>query len=138
MSIYLRTGKARDPAPQHQAAAVLTQAAAVANTWYTVLSVSGNLRVYTVAQMMSTAAEDLEIRLTIDGVAYAGAKAGAVAGSWYFYQISGSLALNMQAQDYREALCEGFVDCRVLLVEVRKTSAAGANTLNGIVHWARW
>ena len=126
------------PVPKLQPVAVLQQAAAVQNTWYTVLDTTKNCRLINVVMTMQTANEDLELRLTIDGVVWVGGQANAVAGTDYLCFISYyGAALNITTTDYsiyRAFLIEG----RSVKVEIRKTSANGANRLDGHVIYQTW
>lgn len=123
---------------EHQADAVLAQAAADQDTWYTILDTTYNARLYSVAIMMATANEDLEVRVIIDGNTLTGAQAGAVAGTWYwaYLDLANTDALAILTEwgtvCYRGEALEG----RSVQVQLRKTTANGANVLNGRVKYA--
>lgn len=136
------TGIKYPPFPTFQAAAHLNQAAAVQNTWYTVLNTTTNVRVLLCVVTMSTAAEDLEMRVTIDGQVLLGAQAAAVAGTKYYCYINDTPAtpaqyLTVSTGVYNIANMSS-LDCKSFKFEVRKTSANGANQLNGGVVYQRW
>lgn len=126
--------------PEHQDDAALAQAAAVSTTWYTVLDTTMNCRIYKAQINMGTLAEDVELRITVDGIELVGAQAAAVAGAWYNACLSptavDALALFTARADGLEVpfILEG----RSVKVEVRKTTANGANTLYGRVKYGKW
>src|SRR4030042_5199715 len=125
--------------PAHQADIYLNQAAAVQNTWYTVLNTTKNCRLYTVWVRMATLAEDIELRITIDGKVLAVAQAAAVAGTKYFAIIdtNGNLALILSTSTFNVGVYAP-LEGRSVKVEVRKTSANGANNLQALEIYSKW
>ena len=113
----------------------LAQAAAVQNTWYTLLNTTADCYVYSVAIMMSTVQETLEVRYTIDGSVYTIA-AGVVcaADTWFVGGVNVSTGLPyFEAAGNRVNWIRYDFCGRSVKVEVRKTTVAGANVLNGYV-----
>lgn len=118
----------------------LTQAAAVQNTWYTILDTTYHIDVYQLAIRMATAGETLEVRITLNGVAITSVGFAAVADTSYWMSFKAdptsstiSLINGSAGQTY---LMQGFYapqPCRSVKIEIRKTTAAGANTLYGTV-----
>lgn len=127
----------------HHASATLTQAAAVQNTWYDILATTLNARIYYLSVSMRTLAEDLEVQLIIDGNTYAGSQAAAVADAdYYCYLVAyGSTTATSLAMTQNTLTLVGlntFLEGKSIRVRVRKTSANGANSLNGIVAYGTW
>ena len=109
---------------------------AVQNTWYTVFKHTGPMRVYMCSLAMETLAEDLEFRLTVDGVTWNGAQAAAVAGSyyWVFYDGFAMYGVTASSGPIGNGSNGGmFLDCNEFKFEMRKTNANGANNLHGNV-----
>lgn len=112
---------------------------AVQNTWYTILSTTANVTIYSLAFRMDTANEDIEVELTIDGNTFT-ASITAVANTTYvIYLLANPIAssaifyaIDTQAYAiYRAYLTKG----RSIQVRIRKTTAAGANALrNAMVY----
>jgi len=125
-------GKPRPTVFQYQTHAHLNQAAPVQNTWYTVLNTT-NARLQLVDIYVETTNETLEIRLTIDNDTCTGSVA-ATAGTVYyaFMSYDGELVISNSFPS-QTFLQEG----REVLVEVRKTTAAGAGNLHGRVNYWR-
>lgn len=123
---------------QHQADAVLNQAAPVQNTWYTVLAATEDVRVVACSIRVETANETLEVEMVIDGVTYI-ANQLAVAATTYTMGISGNpvsdtLNSSLTAVDiYRAFLIEG----QNIRLRIRKTTALGAGNLKCKLVWAR-
>ena len=112
---------------------------AVQNTWYAILNTTTNVRVIGINMMMATAAEDLECRVTIDGQTISGVQLAAVAGTYYtalLAQTSTVQSLIFTSTVYvgRGHLFEG----RSVKVEIRKTTANGANVLSGSVMYQQY
>jgi hypothetical protein len=121
--------------------AVLAQATPVQNTWYTVLNTTtGKVRLYGIGVRVNTTGETLEVCVTIDGVMLfltAGVACGA--GTEYYcsknFATGGTtggpyLSLGTTAVSF---MLNGFVDCKSLKVQIRKTTASGTGTLYGRV-----
>lgn len=123
--------------PALQADALLNQAAPVQNTWYTVLNTTNNGFLYAIAFGVADTGEDLEYRITIDGVVKVNSQI-AVAGTVYVPL----LYLDYNSSYYIAAV--GATISRIdiwfktLKVEVRKTSANGAGNLKASVLYALW
>lgn len=114
--------------------------AAVQNTWYTVIDTTLRGLLHKVGMAMQTAAENLEMKLTIDGVEYNGAQAAAVAGTNYLpgaYVLDETGAPRLYFQTVL-TISPLNLPFETLKVEVRKTSANGANNLNGWVIYSLW
>ncbi len=104
------------------------------NVWCTVLPATANVRVIGIIMSMATANEDLECRVTIDGLTISGTQVPAVAGTMYTALLAQtnlvqSLAFTATIYVGRGHLFEG----RNVLVEIRKTSNNAANVLSGSV-----
>jgi hypothetical protein len=123
---------------QHQASATLSQASPAQNTWYTILDTTKNCRLYAVLVVIATTGEDLEVRITIDGQTITGAFS-AGAGANYSVSMDEWDATNLQAANGRYMIwgSGGVLEGRSIKVEVRKTTAAGAGTLSGLVIYAK-
>jgi len=122
---------------QHQADATLSQAAAAQNTWYTILDTVVNARIYSIAVMMGTADETLEVRVTIDGQPLATVGVNCTAAAWYIVRRSPSLAtLALLAVTGAESENSFLLEGKSVKIEARKTTAAGANTLSGRAKYA--
>jgi len=126
---------------QHQPDAVLNQAGPVQNTWYSILDTL-NARIYGITVSIATTNETLELRVTLDGVVYTSAGGAVVAGadweaSFYTRHDLRILAISVigatPKEHNRSFLCEG----RQVLVEVRKTTVAGAGNLQGCVSYGQ-
>ena len=119
--------------------AVLAQAAAVQNTWYTILDTTEDVRLYYVYVMAATATEDLEVKITIDGLTYTGGTASTndVWYGYYKYIVGQSLTMLSYATDTVSSIKWATLEGHSVKVEVRKVSAAGANVLNGRVTYAK-
>jgi hypothetical protein len=126
--------------PKLQAAAIKAQAAAVQNTYYTVLDTVYNVVLDYAVMRMETAAEDIETRFTIDGLVLSGTQGAAVAGTDYSVYIARSA--NGMTANVTTTTVQGMITsplpCRSLKVEIRKTTANGANTLKGCVIYHKW
>jgi len=117
---------------EHQADAHLAQATPVQNTWYVVLDTTRQVRAYSLQIDVATVNETLEARLTIDGNTRTGSQA-AVAGTAYFLYLNawgGTVSWDTTAKT-AIMMALGFMDCHSLKVEMRKTTATGAGTLDG-------
>lgn len=114
---------------KHQDLVNVSNAAAVQNTWYTVLDTTLNAKVYMIRFSVSVANEDLEVRLTIDGVTYVSSKAAAVATTPYWVMFDGGLTPSNGVTSLNLGIYEA-LECRSIKVEIRKTSNNGAGTLN--------
>lgn len=116
------------------------QNVAVQNVWYTILDTTRNCRVIGIIMNMAIANEDLECRVTIDGVTISGVQLNAVAGTNYtalLAQTYVAMSLSFTATVYvgRGHLFEG----RSVKVEVRKTSNNGVgNVLGGSVMYEQY
>ena len=120
---------------RHQADAILIQAAAVQNTWYTVLAAQTRVaRVYLISLVIGTANETLEISVTVDGVTLAGAL-NATFGTVYRIEFNyGITAESLVIGTTRDSTY--IIEGSNVSVAVRKTTNAGAGTLSSIVKYA--
>jgi len=127
------------PVPEHQADAVLSQAAPVQNDWYVLLDTTRNCVVYGIEAGVATTDETLECRVTIDGQVLTGGLAPATAGTPYFIlKTAESASLIWTATIF--AVNQRYLGLmgRSVKIEVRKTTAAGAGTITARVQYARW
>lgn len=120
----------------------LAQLAAVQNTWYTICNLTGDLEIDWGNIQMDTLAEDIELSITIDGIDPTdGAQAAAVANTPYYARLypSTTAILTSLASGLANTLLSftTTVKCRAFKLEVRKTSANGANTLRGACMYHR-
>ena len=124
---------------EYQTPATLNQAAPVQNTWYTILDTTKNCRVYAIAVNIEDTNETLECQVTIDGETMAGYAQSATHSTAYFGRIYPEpiarldyMSLDTLAETRAGNL--GFlIEGKSIKVEVRKTTAAGAGNLTGIV-----
>lgn len=121
---------------EYQPPATLDQAAPVQNTWYTILNTTHNIQVLVIAVNIEDTNEDLEVQVTVDGETIAGYGVTAThSTSYYAYflpsAISGidQLSLANTSANIKHPLLTG----KSVKIEVRKTTAAGAGNLTGIV-----
>lgn len=123
---------------QHQPDAVLNQANPVQNTWYPVLVATDDVRLIGGAVAIITTGEDIQTRITVDGVVYPATQA-AVAGITYHFvkaidYVSSYLTLDATQYDNSFTF---LVEGQTVSVEVRKTTANGVGNLRGCAMWAR-
>jgi len=120
---------------EHQAPAILNQAAAIQDQWYTVLDTTRNVRIYVFYARMDTADETIEGRITVDGQTILVTAINLTAGTTYFARRAADPTAetlywdNVMTQKETPFLLEG----RSILIEIRKTTAAGANNLRALV-----
>jgi len=124
--------------PKHQADALLSQAAPVQNTWYTILAATPNVRVYGISVKVVTTGETLEVKMTIDGQTLT-ASFACLADTDYIYYLdlwaTATSPILMSAARGILYPNGGWIEGRSVKVEVRKTTNAGAGTLIGkVVH----
>jgi hypothetical protein len=114
-------------------------AVAVQNIWNTVLDTTKNCRILGFAVEMETAGETVEGRITIDGQTWTFTAFAAAADTPYWGVVSidpdtGVMGCYFSATNY---LVYGAMACglegRSVKVEVRKTTANGANNLKSSV-----
>ena len=134
-------GHAYTVVPAYKTPAVLNQAAPVQNTWYTVLDTTLNCCVISIAALVATADETLEVKATVDGVTIAAVSLAATFNTTYYVKLLTTETggyLQLQASDgyavYRAFLFEG----RSVKVEIRKTTATGAGNLKCCVVYAQY
>lgn len=128
--------------PAHQTDAYISQAAAVQNTWYTLLDTKRNVRIAYNTVAIDVAGEDLEVEWTIDGQTYTAAFS-AVAGTLYHIYLAGDAqnptwTIRSTTTPTAVIWAGGFWECRSLKVRVRKTTAVGAGTLVARMVYAKW
>lgn len=114
---------------------------AVQNIWNPVLAATKNVRLINILFSMAVANEDLEVRIIVDGITYTVSQT-AVAGTIYQIDRWGATttanglyaSTTTSGQTYISFLIEG----RSVSVDIRKTSANGANTLSCRVVYEKW
>ena len=120
-----------NPVPEEQSP-VSESVAAVQNDWYEIVS-GVNCRLSAVCFMMETLAEDIELRITVENESsFTLAQAAAVAGTWYNLVRSpvGAYGYLIISGDASNTNGRSFIgEYRNVKVELRKTTANGANTL---------
>lgn len=125
----------------HQADETLAQAAPVQNTWYTVMDEVGQIRLIAAEVVINgDTGETIEMRVIIDGNTYT--TSGVAMAGHAHYQISQDIYLTGMVLSlsqagyhyYRPFLLEG----RDIQVQVRKTTANGADEIDAACSWARW
>lgn len=125
--------------------AYLAQAAAVQNTWYTVLEAS-NVMIHYICVVMATADETLEVEVTLDGVEMVATIIATAATPYYFTKITnpvwgpgGDLAAGSTSvlQISGDAATSP-LPARNAKIRVRKTTAGGANTLYCLASYDKW
>lgn len=114
--------------------AVKTQAAPVQNTWYVILDTTANCRIHGIRAQVATAGETLEVKIAVDGVDYASAKA-CNADTPYFWSIRPN---DTPALDYSTSVISAncqyhFIEGRSVKISFRKTTNTGAGDILGIV-----
>lgn len=120
----------------------VVQQALTQNTWYTVCDLS-NVEIADINVVQSTANEDLELRITDDVGVSTVISWTAVAGTEYaiyrYANVTGAVGARY-GQGTTLFSTYGFpmVKSRVFKVEIRKTTAAGANATNVRVNYAQW
>jgi len=127
---------------QHQADATLNQANPVSGTQYTVLAVSGNVRVYQGQTNVTWTVQPtpLELHHTIDGNIVTFTVANPVSTTIYgAFEFNAGLASNAQA-----LLAHGVDRMQAFLVEGRtvliraETTGGTTSNLSARVIWGRW
>jgi hypothetical protein len=107
----------------------LDQGTPVQNTWYTALDIAGSIRILSIKANVNTTGEDLELRLTIDGIA-ATLTQTAAAFTTYFVSVNGNIANGFNLSTTQNEQVRAFlIECRSLKIEVRKTTAAGVGNI---------
>jgi hypothetical protein len=114
---------------QHQADIYLNKANPIQNTWYTVLPATDDVRIIGIGAAVQTAGEDIEGRITIDGIVIVASLAFVAATSYAFnrlYEFAGGFNWRPSSIiEYRSFLQEG----QNIKFEIRKTSNAGNGNL---------
>lgn len=127
-----------NPVPELQApariAASLTQ-----NVWYTVLDTQSDVRLNGIWVYQTGAGETIELRITTERGVETISQA-AVAATSYFAEISvGNSDNYWQFGTTNSMASMAFLrELRSLKVEIRKTTAAGANDTYCKVQWSKW
>lgn len=126
---------------EYQAPVTLNQAAPVQDTWYPILDTTAYVRVYQISVNIADTNETLEVEVTVDGQTLTGSVAATHTTSY--------AAVPRAAGIVRTAVMVLFVDdgtwwerarafCfdgHSVRIRVRKTTAAGAGNLMGIVNY---
>jgi len=123
---------ARIQMPQLQTDALLNQAAAVQNTWYTVLDTTKNVKIMFVLFRCTAVNETVQLRFTIDGLTrtleqacvantyyYARWGADATTGANWYASLTVTADMNLMNP----------IEGRSIKIEMRKTTATGASAL---------
>lgn len=125
---------------QHQADALLSQAAPVQNTWYTVLDTVLNCRLIQFVYAVADTSETIQTRITIDGNVLL---AGGAATAATVYTVCPSVSTTT-GQELNILATSATIQCRPFLlegrsikIEVRKTTAAGTGTLTAKAVYAK-
>jgi len=129
--------------PAHQADAVLSQANPVSGTKYTVLDTTKNVRIISIAAMITWATTQptpLEVHITIDGVAITVSKTDPVTATPYEVANkspeSAGLVFTSATQEYRGL---GILEGRSVKIEVEITwSTTQPTPLFCRVKYAKW
>lgn len=119
---------------EYQDPAVLNQAAPVQNTWYTLLDTTNHCRIQVIGINVEDANETLDLKITVDGETINTAVAATHSTNYYPYvyvnAITQAPAISFPTTvNARAYIIEG----HSVKVELRKTTAAGAGNLTGIV-----
>jgi len=120
---------------QVQTEAALAQANPVQNTWYTVLDTTLNAKLFFVTAQIATTGEDINMKITIDGLTYTVSSVAFTAGTLYDAQIRAGNSAIFTATRPTPVFSGGF-EGRSVKVEIRKTTANGAGNLNSWVTYA--
>jgi len=134
----MRIGKSAKTIFELQAPATLNQAAPVQNTWYNILTATGNVRVYQVAVNVEDTDETLECQFIVDGQTLPATALPATHSTVYYVTIALN-AINRLvavvivdttnfAKFHRAYEIEG----KSVQIQVRKTTATGAGNLTGV------
>ena len=124
---------------EFQTPATLNQAAPVQNTWYTILDTTKNVRIYDIAVNVEDTNETLEVQVTIDGQTIGANDEACTHSTQYFAlmkleAISRVCEMILVSEAVHDDAFKSFVlEGKSVKVEVRKTTAAGAGNLTGIV-----
>lgn len=121
---------------QEQTDATLSQANPVQNQWYTVLALSRECKILVVTVLVWVADETLEVRITMDGKVLTGTVNATHTTYYYVHHQLYASALIVDANIFllgHYTSLEG----REVKVEVRKTTANGAGTLDARVVYAK-
>jgi hypothetical protein len=122
---------------EYQAPATLNQAAPVQDTWYDVLPVTKNCRVYEANVNVEDANEDLEFQIIVDGETIPSYALTATHSTNYIAGRESSAISRLDlirltsttVSQYRGFLVEG----HSVQIQVRKITSNGAGNLTGIV-----
>jgi len=125
---------------QHKPDSLLSQAAPVQNTWYTVLNTVSNIRLMRFAMGVADTNETLEMKITIDGNSYTGSQA-AVAGNHYHgyvhFHDAGTIISFDTSENHSESSFPYLLEGRSIKVEVRKTTANGVGTITAAAQYTQ-
>lgn len=122
---------------ESQDPAFLNQPAAVQNTWYPILPATRNVEVYDLLINMAVANETLELRVIVDGITIVGTIA-AVFNTGYragieVNVIAQTMVFSMapDTTNYEHVANRPLIKGHTVQIDIRKTTANGANTLQG-------
>jgi hypothetical protein len=116
----------------------LNQAAPVQNTYYAILDTTTDCRVYTIGVNIEDANESLSLQLTVDGETiapdnFAATHSTDYRGSLVFSAITRVDQMELDAMTNVQLRPSFVVEGKSVKVELRKTTAAGAGNLTGVV-----
>jgi len=132
--------------PKIQTSLIIDQAL-TQNVWYDVFTVNSlpspqrNVRVAQIVFDQTVANEDLEVRITDDAGVATSVSQTAVVGTKYWVILGNSTGTAASRYVVSNAQREfgGFLfESRVVKIEIRKTTAAGANNTRLRLDWAKW
>lgn len=132
----MRISQAGERTYEHQAAAVLNQAAPIQNQWYTVLDTVNFAKLVQAACQVTATNETLEYRITIDGIAYVVSIVATAATLYRIAILVTATAIVLSVGTTNYPYYRAFLkECRSLTIEMRKTTAAGAGNLQSVVEY---
>lgn len=117
---------------QLQAEAVLNQAGAVQNTWYTILDTTLNARIVRLNVACTVANETVQVRLTVDGQTITSNDALTAGTTYNIVWVENAAAgtVNLTVTTTAATMSTSFlIEGRSIKIEIRKTTAAGASAL---------
>jgi len=113
---------------------------AVQNTWYTILPTTEDVRILEMMFQLTGFAETIEYELTVDGSTRVGTEACIVLPAEYYpivgYRYPDANLLKFRTVDRNAALYQA-VEGHSVRIRMRKTTAAGATTVQAVVFWER-
>lgn len=125
---------------EYQAPATLNQAGPVQNTWYTILDTTAYVRVYDASINIEDTDETLEIQFTVDGQTMPATPVACTHSTKYecyleTEPITRVARINLVAGAPARRKPSFIIEGHSVKIEVRKTTAAGAGNLTGIISY---